>query len=126
MKFIDDKVEQRMTGCEIGARQCQDVALQPPGKRPKVLSELMRPCFEGTQFGKPGGGMAVLTAPTGVGEAGFECFAFRAYATGDACPDVDEGFELLTDVEHIAMTRGIGPCEFRPARRPVPASAMPR
>jgi hypothetical protein len=36
----------------------------------------------------------------------------RAYAAGDACPDIDEGFELLMDVEHVAMTRGIGPCEF--------------
>lgn len=53
-KFIDDKVEQIMTGCQIRASQCQDVALQPPGKRPKVLSEMMRPCIEGTQFGKPG------------------------------------------------------------------------
>ena len=86
-----------MTGCEIGARQCQDVALQPTGKRLKVLSELMRPCFEATQFGKPGDEQAVLTASTGVGEAGFEGFAFRAYAAGDACPDIDEGFELLMD-----------------------------
>ena len=74
MKFIDDKVEQRMTGCQIRARQCQDVALQPTGKRPKVLSELMRPCFEGAQFSKPGDEQAVLTASTGVGEAGFEGF----------------------------------------------------
>src|SRR6267378_5716257 len=112
MKFIDDKVEQRMTGCQIGARQCQDVALQPPGKRAKVLGELMRACFEATQFGKPGDEQAVLTASTGVGEAGFECFAFRAYAAGDACPEIDEGFELLMDVEHVAMTRRTGPCEF--------------
>ena len=76
MKFIDDKVEQIMTGCQISARQCQDVALQPPGKRPKVLSELMRPCFEGMQFGKPGDEKAILTASTGVGEPDFECFAF--------------------------------------------------
>ena len=76
MKFIDDKVEQIMTGFQIRAGQCQDVALQPPGKRPKVLSELMRPCIEGTQFGKPGDEKAILTASTGVGEPDFECFAF--------------------------------------------------
>ena len=92
MKFIDDKIEQRMTGYQISARQCQDVALQPPGKRAKVL-------------GEPGDEQAVLTASTGVGEAGFEGFAFRAYTAGDACAEIDEGFELLMDVEHVAMTR---------------------
>jgi len=61
-------VEQIMTGCQIRARQCQDVALQPPGKRAKVLSGLMRPCFEATQFGKPGDELAVLTASTWGGE----------------------------------------------------------
>ena len=39
--------------------------------------------FEAKQFGKPGDEQAVLTASAGVGEAGFECFAFRAYAAGD-------------------------------------------
>src|SRR5260370_20073800 len=112
MNFIDEKIKQRMTGCKISARECQDVALQPPGKRAKVLGELMRACFEATQFGKPGDEQAVLTASTGVGEAGFECFAFRAYAAGDACPEIDEGFELLMDVEHVAMTRRTGPCGF--------------
>jgi hypothetical protein len=67
MKFIDDKVEQITTGCQISARPCQNVALEPPGKRAKVLSELMRLCFEATQFGKPGGEKAVPTASTGVG-----------------------------------------------------------
>jgi hypothetical protein len=107
MQFIDERVEQRMTGCQISARQCQDVALQPPGKRAKVVSELMRVCFEATQFGKLGDQQTVLTASTGVGEPDFECCAFRACVAGDACPDADEGFELLMDAEHIAMTRGI-------------------
>src|SRR5260370_41746800 len=113
MKFIDDKVEQRMTGCQIRARQCQDVALQPTGKRPKVLSELMHPCFEAKQFGKPGDEQAVLTASTGVGEAGFEVFAFRADASGDAGPEYGEGFELLMVVEPVASAPATRPGELR-------------
>jgi len=54
MQLIDDKVEQLLAGRPIRARKRQDVALQPPGKRTKVLSELMRPCFEATQFGQAG------------------------------------------------------------------------
>src|SRR5580700_6570320 len=103
MKFINDKVEQRTTGCQIRARQCQDIALQQLGKRPKVLGDLMRPCFAQMQLGKLGNEQAVLTASTRVGEADFECFAFGAGAAGEARPDIDEGFELLMDVEHVAM-----------------------
>ncbi|OXC76049.1 hypothetical protein BSU04_23865 [Caballeronia sordidicola] len=53
-----------------------------------------------------------MAAPARVGEARFECFALAAYAAGDACPYIDEGFELLMDVEHVAMTRRTGPGEF--------------
>jgi hypothetical protein len=37
----------------------------------------------------------ILAASARVGEAGFEGFALRTDAAGDACPDIDEGFELL-------------------------------
>ena len=53
MQLIDDKVEQLLAGRPISARKRQDVALQPPGKRTKVVRLLMRPCFERTKFGKP-------------------------------------------------------------------------
>ena len=76
MKFIDDKVEQLLAGRPIRARNRQDVTLQPPGKRTKVVRLPMRPCFERTKFGKPGDEKAILTASTGVGEPGFEGFAF--------------------------------------------------
>ncbi len=49
MQLIDDKVEQLLTGRPISARKRQDVALQPPGKRAKVVRLLMRPCFERTK-----------------------------------------------------------------------------
>jgi len=76
MQLIDDKVEQLLAGHPIRARKRRDVALQPPGKRTKVVRLLMRPCFERTKFGKPGDEKAILTASTGVGEPGFEGFAF--------------------------------------------------
>ena len=76
MQLIDDKVEQLLAGRPIRARKRQDVALQPPGKRAKVVRLLMHPYFERTKFGKPGDEQAILTASTGVGEPGFEGFAF--------------------------------------------------
>ena len=54
MQLIDDKVEQLLAGRPIRARKRQDVALQSPGKRTKVVRLLMRPCFERTKFGNPG------------------------------------------------------------------------
>jgi hypothetical protein len=75
MQLIDDKVEQFLQGRPVRACKRQDVALQPPGKRAKVVRLLMRPCFERTKFGKPGDEKAILAASTGVAEAGFEGFA---------------------------------------------------
>jgi len=38
MQLIDDKVEQFLPGRPVRACKRQDVALQPPGKRAKVVA----------------------------------------------------------------------------------------
>ena len=42
VKFIDNKVVQLAAGRQIGPRQRQDVTLQPPGKRTKIVRLLMQ------------------------------------------------------------------------------------
>ena len=75
----------------------------------QVVSPLRRARFKLAKRDQLSHEQVILAAPARVGKPGF---ALRAYATGDACPDIDEGFELLMDVEHVAMTRRTGPCEF--------------
>ncbi len=104
--MLDDKVEQLLAGRQIGPGQRQDIALQPQGKCAKVVRALMCPRLERAKFVKPVNQEAVLAAPAGIGQSRFEGFAFSAYAAGQTCPDVGQGFELLADMENIAVTGG--------------------
>jgi len=73
---MDDEIEQLLTSRQIGASKRQDVTLEPPGERLKIVCSPMRLFFDLTKTGEFCRKKAILTPPARVGESGLECFAF--------------------------------------------------